>query len=243
MVVCLTEGRPKKSPVCECQVGRQARFALPRQACWFSLPDKRHGLPNRRLTEEPNTEMIDIKQVRQSLLQDQAVVEAIRRRAHQLSLERGYSSPHHMAEDWFRAENEILDKLVEEEITRRQKMNAAISEEAMAEEAVPTVVLPPPDAEPKSQQVAKKASSRRKKADSTTAEPLKATPVTSSATVSLTKEEEVTAVQPKRKRKSSATVTAPDSAIASPDLAPAASSSPSKAAKAVKSKATKQKPA
>lgn len=112
--------------------------------------------------------MIDTQQVRQSLLQDRAVVDAIRRRAHQISLERGYSTPQHMADDWFRAENEVLNKLIEEEIKRRQKMNAAISEGAMAEEAVPAVTLPPAVAQRLAAQAASaappKSAARRKKA-------------------------------------------------------------------------------
>ncbi len=112
--------------------------------------------------------MIDTQQVRQSLLQDRAVVDAIRRRAHQISLERGYSTPQHMADDWFRAENEVLGKLIEEEIKRRQKMSAAISEGAMAEEAIPDVTLPPALARRLAAQSApapaKKSTTRRRKA-------------------------------------------------------------------------------
>ncbi len=197
--------------------------------------------------------MMDIKQVRQSLLEDSAVVDAIRRRAHQLSIERGYSTPQHMAEDWFRAEKEVLDRLVEEEIKRRQKMNAAISEGAMAEEAIPAVVLPPSLAEalnaPRSE--VKKSSARRKKADTTTeaATPETQLPAASATTVSSTAAspaaEAVPPGSPKRKRKSSADVTAADQALPpiTPDPVPAAPPSKPKAATSAKSKASKKKSA
>ncbi|MFQ3580365.1 MAG: hypothetical protein SNJ67_00515 [Chloracidobacterium sp.] len=112
--------------------------------------------------------MIDTKQVRQSLMQDRAVMDAIRRRAHQISLERGYSTPQHMADDWFRAENEVLEKLIQEEIKRRQKMNAAISESAMAEEAIPAVTLPAVAEQPAAgaaKSSSKKSATRRKKSE------------------------------------------------------------------------------
>lgn len=226
----------------------------------FTLLVKRAGLPTRhhrstarragrKLREEPSLEMMDTKQVRQSLLKDRAVMDAIRRRAHQLSVERGYSTPQHMAEDWFRAENEVLDKLVEEEIKRRQKMNAAISEGAMAEEAVPAVVLPPSLAEslntPRSG--AKKPSARRKKADAATKEAATETaaPAASGAPASPTDTSpaagEVTPSQSKRKRKSSVALAATDTAVPAdvPALPPAASVPKPKAA--ARSKASRKK--
>ncbi len=188
--------------------------------------------------------MMDTKQVRQSLLEDRAVKDAIRRRAHQLSVERGYSTPQHMAEDWFRAENEVLDKLVEEEIRRRQKMNAAISEGAMAEEAVPAVVLPPSLAESlnESGARAKKPGVRRRKAAPATEAAPAETPAPAAAASPVA--EEVTPSQPKRKRKSSAALTATDTAIPStvPDPAPAATSA-SKSKAAARSKASRKKSA
>ncbi len=175
-------------------------------------------------------------------------MDAIRRRAHQLSVERGYSTPQHMAEDWFRAENEVLDKLVEEEIRRRQKMNAAISEGAMAEEAVPAVVLPPSLAESLNDPRAgakKPGARRRKAAPATEAAPEAApaetpTPAAAASPVA----EEVTPSQPKRKRKSSAALTATDTATPStaPDPAPAATSA-SKPKAAARSKANRKKSA
>jgi hypothetical protein len=196
--------------------------------------------------------MMDTKQVRQSLLQDSAVVDAIRRRAHQLSLERGYSTPQHMAEDWFRAENEVLDRLVEEEIRRRQKMNAAISEGAMAEEAIPAVVLPPSLAKalnpPRSE--VKKSSARRKKAATTEAAAPETPAPDASATVGPSTAaspatEVVPPGSPKRKRKSSAGVTAADQALPPVTLDPAPDAPPSKpkAATSAKSKASKKKSA
>ncbi len=221
------------------------------------LTDRHHHLAvwraGGRLREEPSSEMMDTQQVRQSLLKDSAVVDAIRRRAHQLSLERGYSTPQHMAEDWFRAEKEVLDRLVEEEIKRRQKMNAAISEGAMAEEAIPAVVLPPSLAEalhaPRSG--VKKSSTRRKKAAATTeaAAPETGTPDASATRVSSTAAspaaEAVSPSLPKRKRKSSAGVTAADQDLPpiTPDPAPAAPASKPKSATSAKSKASKKKSA
>jgi hypothetical protein len=186
--------------------------------------------------------MMDTKQVRQSLLKDSAVVDAIRRRAHQLSVERGYSTPQHMAEDWFRAENEVLDKLVEEEIKRRQKMNAAISEGAMAEEAIPAVVLPPSPAESLNEPAgtAKKPGTRRKKAEAATKEAV--TDTSAAPAAASPAAEAVAPSQPKRKRKSSAALTATDTAVspAVPDPAPAAAPS-SKPKAAAKGKASKKK--
>ncbi|MGQ9896799.1 MAG: hypothetical protein ACUVR8_04440 [Acidobacteriota bacterium] len=196
--------------------------------------------------------MMDAKQVRQSLLKDRAVEDAIRRRAHQISIERGYSTPQHMAEDWFRAENEVLEKLVEEEIKRRQKMNAAISEGAMAEEAIPAVVLPPSLTESlnKSTGAVKKSGPGRKKTAAATIEnTLSTTLVTSAskATAALPTTrpaaEEVTPNQPKRKRKSSTAVMAADKTVPPlpPDPAPATPASKSKAAKPAKSQTGKKK--
>ncbi len=186
--------------------------------------------------------MMDTKQVRQSLLKDRAVLDAIRRRAHQLSVERGYSTPQHMAEDWFRAENEVLDKLVEEEIKRRQKMNAAISEGAMAEEAIPAVVLPPSLAEslnkPKGT-TKKPGASRRKAAPATEAAPAE-TPTPAAA---IPVAEEVTPSQPKRKRKSSVALTARDTAVPADVPAPPPAAPAPKPKAAARSKASRKKSA
>ncbi|QUV99979.1 hypothetical protein J8C02_00175 [Chloracidobacterium sp. MS 40/45] len=191
--------------------------------------------------EEPSLEMMDTKQVRQSLLKDRAVMDAIRRRAHQLSVERGYSTPQHMAEDWFRAENEVLDKLVEEELKRRQKMNAAISEGAMAEEAVPAVVLPPSLAEslnePKG--TAKKPGPSRRKA----APAMEAAPAETPAAAARPVAEEVTPSQPKRKRKSSVALTATDTAVPADVPAPPPAASASKPKAAARSKTSRKKSA
>lgn len=169
--------------------------------------------------------MIDTQQVRQSLLQDRAVVDAIRRRAHQISLERGYSTPQHMADDWFRAENEVLNKLIEEEIKRRQKMNAAISEGAMAEEAVPAVTLPPSVAQRLAAQAAttpaRKPAARRKKA----AAPDAGDAVAVSPPANMAAPTEDAADKPKRTRKAKAA----DDVKASPaTVAEAAPTAPTK---------------
>ncbi len=202
---------------------------------------QRHGVQAGSFREEPSLEMMDTKQVRQSLLKDRAVMDAIRRRAHQLSVERGYSTPQHMAEDWFRAENEVLDKLVEEEIKRRQKMNAAISEGAMAEEAIPAVVLPPSLAEslnkPKGT-TKKPGASRRKAALATEAAPAE-TPAAAASPVA----EEVTPKQPKRKRKSSVAITATDTAVPADVPAPPPATPAPKPKAAARSKASRKKSA
>ncbi|MCS7078636.1 MAG: DUF2934 domain-containing protein [Chloracidobacterium sp.] len=170
--------------------------------------------------------MIDTQQVRQSLLQDRAVVDAIRRRAHQISLERGYSTPQHMADDWFRAENEILEKLVEEEIKRRQKMNAAISESAMAEESIPSVTLSPPDDQPAPAPTRKPVARRSKKAT--------APEVGAAAALSPTAE---VADKPKRTRK--AKTTEPTTAM--PQKTAAAEAPPPASAKTKAMKSSKRK--
>ncbi|OYT73829.1 MAG: hypothetical protein CFK52_00260 [Chloracidobacterium sp. CP2_5A] len=189
--------------------------------------------------------MIDTKSVRQSLLQDRAVLDAIRRRAHQLSLERGYSTPQHMADDWFRAESEVLEKLLEEEVKRRQKMNAAISEGAMAEEAVPAVTLPPALAHRLAElpAAAKKPVAQRKKATAPSAnepanqdgapaiQPIAPASPPADAVAATTSESassepaSAAASKPKRTRKPSA-----------PKAAPATPASKSKAAKPAKKK-------
>ncbi len=111
---------------------------------------------------------IDTNQIRQSLLQDGAVMEAIRRRAYHISLERGYSEPHHFIEDWFRAENETLTVLIEQEVRRHQGIAAATTESAMAEEAIPTVHHETEPAKPK-----KDAAKKSAKAEPVKPEPAK----------------------------------------------------------------------
>lgn len=93
---------------------------------------------------------VDTNQIRQELLQDGAVTDAIRRRAYHISVERGYSEPHHLLDDWFRAENEILTVLIDQEVRRHQGIAAAVTETAMAEESIPAVIADPePAAKPK----------------------------------------------------------------------------------------------
>jgi hypothetical protein len=83
--------------------------------------------------------IVDTQEIRLGLLRDGAVRDAIARRAFLFFWERGYSEPHHSVEDWFRAENEILSVLIEQEVVRRQKIDAATVETAMAEETISTV--------------------------------------------------------------------------------------------------------
>ncbi len=93
---------------------------------------------------------VDTNQIRQELLQDGAVTDAIRRRAYHISVERGFSEPHHLLDDWFRAENEILTVLIDQEVRRHQGIAAAVTETAMAEESIPSVTADPePVAKPK----------------------------------------------------------------------------------------------
>lgn len=108
---------------------------------------------------------VDTNQIRQELLQDGAVTDAIRRRAYHISVERGFSEPHHLLDDWFRAENEILNVLVEQEVRRHQGIAAAVTETAMAEESIPTVITEPqPAAQPK-KAAAKKTAKAEPKAE------------------------------------------------------------------------------
>lgn len=109
---------------------------------------------------------VDTNQIRQELLQDGAVTDAIRRRAYHISVERGFSEPHHLLEDWFRAENEILNVLIEQEIRRHQGIAAAVTETAMAEESIPTVFTEPePAAAPKKAAAKKSAKAEPAKAE------------------------------------------------------------------------------
>lgn len=108
---------------------------------------------------------VDTNQIRQELLQDGAVTDAIRRRAYHISVERGFSEPHHLLEDWFRAENEILNVLIDQEIRRHQGIAAAVTETAMAEESIPAVITEPvPAAQPK-KAAAKKTAKAEPKAE------------------------------------------------------------------------------
>jgi len=64
---------------------------------------------------------VNIDQLKEQLLGDPEVRRTIGRRAHEIYLERRQYRDAHPAEDWLRAENEVLPKLIEEMLAHNSK--------------------------------------------------------------------------------------------------------------------------
>jgi hypothetical protein len=72
------------------------------------------------------TDTVDIEQLKEQLLSDPEVRRMVGRRAHEIYLERRDTRAAHPAEDWLRAESEILPRLIEHMIEHnRQAMESS----------------------------------------------------------------------------------------------------------------------
>jgi hypothetical protein len=68
---------------------------------------------------------VDIEQLKEQLLSDPEVRRMVGRRAHEIYLERRDSRAAHPAEDWLRAESEILPRLIEHMIEHNRQAMAS----------------------------------------------------------------------------------------------------------------------
>ena len=91
------------------------------------------------------------EELRALLLADEQVHSLIAMRAYEIYLLRG-GTPGREAEDWFQAEAEILQFVIEEEV-RRSEAHSSLAEPAAVERATPSFTLPPYDADEKRMEI------------------------------------------------------------------------------------------